>query len=353
MVESVIIGILAGVIVAYFVITLFLPRFLDQTLKIAQERLSSEKNEIKTDLDNKRLIIENLFQEIKSLIRTTEEKMEKSEQERISSFSKLAQALENQFSITEKLRSTTESLRNLLSNNQLRGQFGEQVAENLLKMTGFVKGIDYELNKKQRLTETRPDLTIYLPDRRKINVDVKFPYQNLRKMAEIDDPRGKRELEKDFRRDVLNKINQVSDRNYINPTENTLDFVILFIPNEMIFFYIYEKLTDLWIEALRRKVILAGPFTFTALLQLIRQAYDNFYYQKNLQQVISYIKAFETEFEKYNSEFFKLGERIDLVLKQYQIISSIKNYQLVSLVEKIRSETREKDLTQEEETGKD
>ena len=175
-------------------------------------------------------------------------------------------------------------------------------------------------------------------DKIKINVDVKFPYQNLQKMAETNDKATKNELEKIFERDVREKIKQVTSREYINPEGDTVDFVVMFIPNEMIFSYIYEKMNDLWVEAMKQKVVLAGPFSFTAILRLVRQAYDNFKYQKNVQKIIGYIKNFEVEFDKYNEEFLKIGERIESLSKQYNVVNSTRTNQLTRSIDKIKIE---------------
>jgi len=311
---------------------------IEQLVQMNNEKLGAEKQDIKTDLDNKKSAFEKIAKEIKELVEKTESKIDKTDKERIGSFSRLKEAIENQAKVTEQLSATTESLKRVLSNNQMRGQFGEQVAENLLKMSGFVRGVDYDFNKEQKSTGTRPDFVIYLPNKTKINVDVKFPYQNLQKMTETQDKATKQELEKSFERDVREKIKQVSGREYINPENNTVDFVVLFIPNEMIFSYIYEKMNDLWVEAMKQKVILAGPFSFTAILRLVRQAYDNFRYQKNVQKIIGYIKSFEMEFNKYNEEFLKIGERIESLTKQYNLVNSTRSNQLIKTVDKIKLE---------------
>lgn len=73
-----------------------------------------------------------------------------------------------------------------------------------------------------------------------------------------------------FEKDVKEKIKQVTTRDYINPTDKTVDFVILFIPNEMIFSYIYEKMSEVSEEAMASRVILAGPFSFTAILRMVK-----------------------------------------------------------------------------------
>ncbi|KKQ24635.1 MAG: RmuC-domain protein [Candidatus Roizmanbacteria bacterium GW2011_GWC2_37_13] len=311
---------------------------IEQLVQMSNEKLGAEKQDIKTDLDNKKSAFEKIARDIKELVEKTENKIEKTDKERIGSFGQLKQAIENQAKVTEQLSVTTESLKRVLSNNQMRGQFGEQVAENLLKMSGFVKGVDYDFNKEQKSSGTRPDFVIYLPNKIKINVDVKFPYQSLQKMTETQDKATKNELEKTFERDVREKIKQVTGREYINPEGDTVDFVVMFIPNEMIFSYIYEKMNDLWVEAMKQKVVLAGPFSFTAILRLVRQAYDNFKYQKNVQKIIGYIKNFEVEFVKYNEEFLKIGERIDSLSKQYNVVNSTRSNQLTRSIDKIKIE---------------
>lgn len=298
----------------------------------------SENQDIKTDLSNKRDSIEKLVNSILVELNKTNERVDSADKERVGSFRALKQELENQRRTSENLTNTTEGLKRLLSNNQLRGQFGEQVAEDLLKMAGFVQDVDYLINKKQTESATRPDFTILLPDGVKINVDVKFPYSNLQKMTETDDPIAKREYLKKFEQDIKDKIKQVSNREYIDPTNNTVDFVILFIPNEMIFSFIYEKMNSIWAEGMRQKVVFAGPFNFTAILRLIRQSYGNFKYQKNVNKIITLINVFEDEFKKYNEEFEKIGDRINSLSEQYQKVDSTRTKQLIKTVDKIKIE---------------
>ncbi|OGK11803.1 hypothetical protein A2954_05100 [Candidatus Roizmanbacteria bacterium RIFCSPLOWO2_01_FULL_37_12] len=336
MLTTIVVGIVVGVIVAYIVITFILPKVTEQLVMMAKEKLGGERQDIKTDLENKKSAFERIFKDIKELIEKTDQKLETSDKERLGSFSQLKEAVENQAKVTEQLSVTTENLKRVLSNNQLRGQFGEQVAENLLKMNGFVKGTDYEVNKQLKDSGTRPDFTIFLPNKIKINIDAKFPYQKLQQMVETNDNNSKKELLKVFESDIKAKIKQVTTRDYINPEEHTVDFVIMFIPNEMIFSFVYERMNDVWIEAMKQKVVMAGPFSFIAILRLVRQAYDNFKYQKNIQKIIGYIKSFEIEFQKYNEEFKIIGDRIESLSKKYNEVDSTRTNQLLKSVDKIK-----------------
>jgi len=309
----------------------------EQFIQYAKEVLHSEKTEIKVDLEGKKSAIGELINEIRKDISRNEERLARSDEDRVKSFSALQNELKSYKEITTDLKMSTDKLKSLLSNNQLRGAFGEQVAEDLLQMAGFVIGQTYIKNEAQQTQNTRPDFTIFLPDQTKINIDVKFPYSSLVKTLESENDLDKKTWFKKFRDDVKDKIKQVTTREYINPEEKTVDFVILFIPNEMIFSYIYEQMNDVWEDAMRKKVVLAGPFSFTAILRMVKQAYTNFRYQENLHNIIGLIQRFDTEYQKYTEEVDKLGERLDSTKRQFDTVSTTRNRQLQTVVDKIKS----------------
>ena len=314
-----------------------LNQIFPEVLKNANQQLITMADQkIGTDLNNKKQAIEELVNRALTEITKNNAKMEEVEKNRVGSFSALTEKMEEQKTLTHQLRVTTEGLKNVLSNNQMRGAFGEQVAEDLLKMSGFVSGVSYD--KQVSGDSSRPDFTVYMPDGVKINVDSKFPYQNLVKMSECDNKEEKERFKKLFEQDIKNKIKEVTTREYINPEKNTVDFVILFIPNEMIFSFIYDRFPDLWQDAMAKKVILAGPFSFTAILRMVHQAYDNFRYQKNVANIIGYIKKFAEEFDSYNKGFKDIGTRIDALQKQYTTVDTTRTKQLVKIVNKIKTE---------------
>jgi len=314
----------------------------EQLITMANEKLGAEKKNIETDLGNKKDAIESLVKKLQEEIKEHNQKLETAELKREGSYSKIVQAITQQQEemgrqreVTQSLSEATHHLKSLLSNNKLRGDFGEQVAEDLLKMAGFVIDTDY-LKQKAGTDASRPDFTVMLPDGSKINVDAKFPFQNLQKMLETQDKTSQEVARKDFEKDVKEKIKQVSTRNYINPEENTVDFAILFIPNEMIFSYIYENMQEIWHTAIENKVILAGPFNFTAIIRMIRQSYTTFNYQKNITGIINLVKEFEKQFNQYNQEFEKIGKNIDTLSKQYQMVNTTRTNQLTKVVDKIK-----------------
>ncbi len=308
----------------------------EQILTLAKEKLGSEKEEIKVDMEGKKDAIKTLVDEIRKQLKETDENLRRSDKDRISSFSELKQELENHKLLADELRGTTEGLKNILSNNQLRGQFGERVAEDLLKMAGFVINQDYFV--QNTAGEGRPDFTIVLPDKTKINIDVKFPYQNLQKSVESKTDEDKKRYFAQFQQDVRKKIKDIATRDYINPDDNTVDFAVAFIPNEMIFSFIYERSNDIWEEAMNKKVVLAGPYSFVALLRLIKQAHSNFHLQTNIHGIIGLVQKFRQEYDKFSTELDTLGARLESTSKQYQVVSTTRARQLGKVMDQIDSQ---------------
>lgn len=337
-------------IIAYTIVSIILFKLFKNNLKGEKERIDEKldsKNELideklrseERSLNEKKDYIRELIDKIGKELQESQKKLQESEKERIGEFNSLKSILDEHKNITSDLKKSTEDLKGILSNNQLRGKYGEEVAEDLLKMAGFVKGQSYIVNESQDSKSTRPDFTIFLPDKTKINVDVKFPLNNLLKFQKAENEEERKKFLKDFGKDVKGRVNEVAGRDYINPEDNTVDFVILFVPNEMIFSFIYDQLNNIWNEAMKKKVVLAGPFSFVAILRMIYQSYNNFKYQENLQDIIKLIKVFEKEYLKYNEELDILGKRIQSVSSQYDIVSTTRTRKLSSVVDKIKGES--------------
>jgi len=307
----------------------------ERFMEIGEEKMKRNEQYIDSRKDQIRELVDKIDVELNKNSR----RLEETEKERIGEFANLKTVVEEHRDVAKELRHSTEDLKNVLSNNQLRGKYGEEVAENILKMLGFRRNDDYTVNVRQETNINRPDLTIKLPDGSKVNVDVKFPFQALVKYQETDNKDERKAYMAQFSKDVKEKIKQVTSRDYINPEEKTLDFVILFVPNEMIFSVICDQLSDISDEAMRKKVIIAGPFSFAAITRMIRQSYNSFRIQEDLRRLVGLIGKFKDEFGKYNVELDKLGERIGLAAKQYEAVSTTRTRQLNIIVDKIDRES--------------
>lgn len=120
---------------------------------------------------------------------------------------------------------TTNMLREVLANTKARGQWGERMAEDILRTAGFIENMNYLKQRKIEGQGSRPDFTFLLPRGLKLNMDVKFPLDNYLKYIEAEAEVDCAKFCNDFLRDVKAQIKEVTTRKYINLKRNTVDWV--------------------------------------------------------------------------------------------------------------------------------
>jgi DNA recombination protein RmuC len=304
-------------------------------LELAEQKFETERVKQKSELDEKKASVENTVDKLSERLKTYEEMVRRFEADRSQKYGSLEKGLKDATEQTAKLASSTEGLRALMDNSRARGQWGERMADDILRASGLAEGVQYRKNRALDTAATRPDFTFLLPEGKKLNMDVKFPLDNWLKMlhAAGDDERAK--LKKDFERDVKNRIKELQGRGYISVEEGTLDYVLLFIPNEQVYGFIQENYPGLVDEALAQKVVLCSPFTLYAVLGVIRQSFDNFHFAQATQEVLKLISHFSTTYETFKARFQKLGEQVGKVGELYSDIEQTSFKRLDASIAKI------------------
>lgn len=304
-------------------------RLLLSLLQKNEEHRGQTETGVKSMLENNRELMDRIVGELRQQLRDSQREIGDLKNQNAA----IRQSLETTVKATENLSASTESLRNLLSNNRMRGDWGEQVAEDLLLAAGFVEGVNY--TKQATTNEGRPDFTFLLPDGTRLNIDAKFPFDDLMAYQEAKtDAQRKTHLDA-FEKAVRKKVTDITSKDYIDPANQTCDFVVMFIPNEMIFSFIYEKLPKLNEYCSERKVVLAGPFGFTALVRLVLQAYKNFRYEQGLQEILGLIGRFQVEYQKFGDHMDKLGRSLETAQKTFLEVEGTRSRALGRVVDKI------------------
>lgn len=287
----------------------------------AKSVLSADKDAIYKDNAHKREIIEKLITDLKREIDDRQSEIRELEKDRNKKFGDITRAIEEHRLITQELKTSTQSLGRMLSNNQVRGAWGEKIIEEILKNAGLIENIHYQKQKALGSTAVKPDITLLLPNGRKVSVDVKFPYSQMQNAAETQVTTEKKEFLKLFEKDVREKLTQIEKRGYINPAEGTLDYAIMFVPNEMLFSFINQKFPDLIDEAMQKKIMIVSPFTFLIVARTVMESYKNFMMENNLKKIIQHIQAFSAEWEHFTTEFNKFDDSINKLRDLYDQIS--------------------------------
>lgn len=313
------------------VLTENISRFLD----LAKKELEAKRQEFGKDLENKENAIQKVIDRVQKDLLGHQEELRKFEADRNKKYGQLSALLEDHKGVTEKLRLSTERFNQILSNSRLRGQWGERIAEDILRNCGLIENTHYQKNKRIEGGQTRPDYTFFLPDGHKVNMDVKFPLENLMKATDIEDKNQQEIYKKNFVVDVRQKIKEVTSRDYINPSENTLDYVLLFVPIERIFSHLNDEHPEVIEEAMRKSVILISPFSLFAILRIIHQSFINFHYEQSTKKIIDLINNFLKDFELFKNRFGEFDKRLLALRSLYDDISDKSFKRLDKKIEKI------------------
>lgn len=211
-------------------------------------------------------------------------------------------------------------------------------------MQGYIEGINYEKQKTLESTGIRPDFTFPLPKGLKINMDVKFPLDNYLQYVEVNGEADKQKYKAQFLKDVKGRIKEVTSKDYINPQEKTVDYVILFIPNEQVYAFVHENDGALLDNALRNKVILRSPLTLYAILSVIRQAVDNFSLEEKSAEILKLFFTFRKQWDAFINSFEKMGRRLEDTQKEFDNLTSTRRNQLDRQLSKIEDLRKQKGL---------
>ena len=298
----------------------------EQILQLAETKLSGKKE-----------LIDGTLQTVKHDLKRVEELMRDIGKGNTQIDTRLANAA----TIIKDLTETTGSLKNALSSNSGRGQWGERMAEDVLRLSGLVEGINYIKQKKLDSAGSKPDFTFMLPQNMKLNMDVKFPFNNYQLYMEAKNERDREEHKKEFLKDVKKRLKEVQTRDYINPEDNTVDYVILFIPNEQSFSFINEMDRTLIDEAMKGRTIMCSPLSLYAVLAVIRQSIDNFSLQSKSKEMLSIFGSFTQQWLKFKEQMETVKDRFESVHKGYEELTGARERQLdkqLTKIEELRSE---------------
>jgi DNA recombination protein RmuC len=312
-----------------------LAKSTEEFLKLAKARLEAEREVSVKDLDARKGLIDQQLQRMTGELESVSKLMQELEKDRIEKFGELASHLKVVGEQTKALTQSTSTLREALASTKARGQWGERMAEDVLRFAGFMENVNYLKQKTIAGSGSRPDFTFLLPQDLKLNMDVKFPLDNYVRFLEAPSEQEKTKYRNDFLRDVKTRVKEITTRDYINPAQNTVDYVLLFIPNEQVYAFIHEQDSTILDEGIKSHVIICSPVTLFAVLAVIRQAVENFALEKTSNEILSLFGAFKKQWIEFIKKLELVGKRIEDLQKEYENLHTRRRRQLEKPLDKI------------------
>jgi len=164
------------------------------------------------------------------------------------------------------LATQVTSLQGVLANKQSRGAFGQWRMEAIVQ-DGLPKGayaFQHTLANK-----TRPDCCVFLPDRRPLVIDAKFPLEGVTAYRDAKSDDERKAAAARLRTDVSKHVADIAEK-YLIPGE-TQDMAFMFVPSESIYAELYDGFDDLVQKAYRAHVVVVSPSLLMLAIQVVQQ----------------------------------------------------------------------------------
>lgn len=292
-----------------------------QFLQLANEKFSQTQQASEADLTGKKNLIDQRLATIQTEVTAKLEKVTtmvtEIEKTRHASFTTLQQQIGATGEQLKSLQTTTSDLKSALTNSRTRGQWGERMAEDVLRLAGLQPEVNYRRQSSIFGTEGtrgRPDYTFILPGSRVIHMDVKFPLDNYLAYLNAETEPTRIAAAKQFVTDARARLRETTQREYRNGNteqgEQALDYLLIFIPNEQVYAFLLENAPNLLDEALAQKIILTSPTTLLAVLAVINQAAQHFRLQQQTAGIHDVLSGIRREWEKFGLEMDKIGKKL-------------------------------------------
>ncbi|MFZ2147768.1 MAG: DNA recombination protein RmuC [Sedimentisphaerales bacterium] len=207
-------------------------------------------------------------------------------------------------------------LQDILSSPKLRGQMGEWSLENLLAT--ILPKDSYKLQYTFRDGKT-VDALIKLTDF-SVPIDAKFPLPGFEKVVKAEAEEEKTKLRRQFIKDVNNHIDKIAS-DYIRPAEGTLDFAIMYIPAENIYYETIVKYLgethDILQYCFDKKVIPVSPNLLYAYLMTVAMGLHGLQIEKQAAEIRQNLKRLNASFADFGGTWDILGKHLRNAYSQY------------------------------------
>jgi len=306
---------------------------LQQVAVLNREQLGSAASGVQADLAAKKDVIDTRLDEVRGEVRAELLRLGALVSElgtaSAQRFGQVDESLRAHAEITATLTTTTGALREALANPQVRGQWGERMAEDVLRLAGFTEHVNYRKQTQVDGGTGRPDFTFDMPKGHVLYMDVKFPLAAYMRFLDAGNEAERAAHREQFLRDVRLRVKELADRDYARAgTRPAVDYVLLFLPNETLSGFIHENDPTLVEHALQQKVVLCSPLTLFAFLGVVRQAFDNFMIEQTSDEILRLMGAFSKQWGEYTKSIDTVKRRMEQVQRELDNLAGTRRRQL-------------------------
>lgn len=267
----------------------------------------------------------NIFDLLKPLgekIVDFEKKVEATHKDNISRNSALREQLESLQKLNVQMTREAENLtRALRGDSKTQGAWGEFILESILEKSGLEKDREYYIQESFTTVEgrLRPDVIIRLPENKHVIIDSKVSLTAYNNFVNCENEDEKVLYLKSHLSSIRQHMKLLGDKNYQkNITENSPDFVMMFIPIEPAYILAIQSEKTLYEEALERRIVFVSPTLLIPSLQLIKNTWKQEYQTRHVLDIANKAGDLYDKFVGFSEDMITLGRHLDSSKKFYE-----------------------------------
>ena len=247
---------------------------------------------------------------IQDLMAEYQKRLNEIEKAREGAYGGLDQHLKGLGEAQQLLRKEAHQLATALRNPAARGRWGELQLERVLEMAGMSSYCDFGTQETQKTEEghQRPDVTVKLPNDRRIPVDSKVPLDAYFEAYQASDERAVEAALDRHALAVRNHVRSLSGKEYWKQFKNAPDFVVLFLPEESSFAAALKTDPNLFEEAIEKGVVITTPMTLYALLRVVATGWREHQLAENAQRIAEVGKDLHDRIRVFVEHFGRVGK---------------------------------------------
>ena len=278
--------------------------------------------------------MDGMIKPLSDALKRYDEQIRAMEEGRHKAYGSLEEQLRALATTHENLQKETSNLVTALRRPEVRGRWGEMQLRRVAELSGMSVHCDFT---EQQSVDTekgriRPDMIVHLPMERDIVVDSKVSLEAyLDAIASPSDEERKMKMEKHAQQ-VRSHMNKLGSKEYWSQFSQSPEFVVLFIPGEAFLSPALEMDNTLIEDGIQKRVIIATPTTFVALLRAIAYGWRQEQVTKNAQQISMLGKELYERMSTMAKYFGEMGTAIERSITSYnKIVGSMESRVLPSV----------------------
>jgi len=256
-------------------------------------------------------ILEPLQKDIETFKKDFSEKF----QQETSQIMSLGSHLETMMKMSHKLSDEAHHLTQALKGQvKQQGNWGEAILESILQFAGLQKGVQYfvqESHINESGNRILPDIRVHYPDNKHIIIDSKVSLLHYERYSNADTHEEKSLHLDALLKSIKNHIADLGSKDYQNAKDNTLDFVMMFIPVEGAYITAMQADQELWQHAYKKRILLMSPTNLIAAMKLVQDFWQKDLNHKNSEQIVNRASALYDKLAGFAESFNKIGDSLN------------------------------------------